>query len=104
RSATRPPGATSSPAKPPTSTAVRQRDAAVTQEILDLKSRLRHAEDETGELRMVVAELQSWDEDSKHEREGHSFHLRQVEAHNEHLEVQTPSYPATEAWETPRQS
>ncbi|KAG8699967.1 hypothetical protein FRC11_013307, partial [Ceratobasidium sp. 423] len=86
------PGNTSGLANPPIPMALRQRDAAVTREVLELKGRLITAEDEIVALRLMVAELQSRDEASKHERQGLCFRLQQVQAHSDRLEAIVTTY------------
>ncbi|KAG8687246.1 hypothetical protein FRC11_007539, partial [Ceratobasidium sp. 423] len=83
---------TSALANPPISMAPRQREAAVTREVLEIKARLMSTEDEIGGLRSMVAELQSRDEASKHEREGLKFRLQQAEAHSNRLEAILTTY------------
>ncbi|GAB1518501.1 hypothetical protein RhiTH_001561 [Rhizoctonia solani] len=83
---------TSSPAKPLIPLAARQRDGAMTMEMVDVKARLTHAEDNVQVLRSMILELQNCEEASKNERKGMAIRLKQAEAHSNRLEAILSTY------------
>ncbi|KAF8670360.1 hypothetical protein RHS04_08619 [Rhizoctonia solani] len=83
---------TSSPAKPLIPLAARQRDGAMTMEMVDVKARLTHAKDNVQVLRSMILELQNCEEASKNKREGMAIRLKQAEAHSNRLEAILSTY------------